>query len=461
MGQNSILKKLPPQSIEAEQAVLGGILLDENAFTIAQDMLLPEHFYKAEHTKIYSVMLEMYRKDKPIDILTLTDELKKKGDLEDVGGASYITMLAEFLPSVANYKSYCSLVYEKAVLRSLINSANRIIEQAYGQEEETSEIVDKSQQLIFSVSEKVNKRDYKHIKEVMYDTLELLNKLASQDKHIAGIPTHFEDLDKKTSGLNGGELIIIAGRPGMGKTSFALNIAYNVASQENVGVAIFSLEMSLLQLSMRFLSMVSGINSSKLKNAYLTDEELEKLTISMDHLSQLPIYLDYSAPLSLMDLKTKIRRLKSFHNVELVIIDYLQLMKAGKRVESRQQEVSEISRSLKTLALEMNIPIIALSQLSRAVEQRNDKKPMMSDLRESGSIEQDADMILFLYRDEYYNPDSPEKGIAEIMIGKQRNGPMGISIKVVFDNESTTFHDIYHGEVPDDYYLEEDDFSED
>ncbi len=437
MNENKLIKRLPPQNSEAESAILGAILLENSCMGGATEALTPDSFYKIENKKIFSSMLSLYNNEEPIDLITLPEELKKNGDLEKIGGPAYIRELLNLLPTTAHFASYVSMVYDKNILRELISCATSIIENSYSQEADTRTILDESEHVIFSIAQNRTKKDFVLLKDVIHDTFDMIHELYENKEHITGVPSGFTEFDKMTSGLNKSDLIILAARPSMGKTAFALNMAENVASNGN-RVAIFSLEMSVQQLAMRLLSSVANVDAQKIRNGFISADDWHPLTMAASKLMELPIFIDDSSSLTLLEIKNKARRLKSQHKIDLIIIDYLQLMHLGRKSESRQQEVSEMSRSLKSLARELNIPILALSQLSRAVESRPNKRPMLSDLRESGSIEQDADIVIFLYRDEYYNNESEMQGIAEVIIGKQRNGPVG-TIKLSWDSDVARF----------------------
>ncbi|MCK5685350.1 replicative DNA helicase [bacterium] len=453
MNENKLIKRLPPQNSEAESAILGAILLENNCMGGATESLTPDSFYKIENKKIFSSMLSLYNKEQPIDLITLPEELKKSGDLEKIGGPAYIRELLNLLPTTAHFASYVSMVYDKNILRELISCATSIIENSYSQEADTRTILDESEHVIFSIAQNRTKKDFVQLKDVIHDTFDMIHELYENKEHITGVPTGYTEFDKMTSGLNKSDLVILAARPSMGKTAFALNVAENVAAAGH-RVAIFSLEMSVQQLAMRLLSSVANVDAQKIRNGFIAADDWHPLTMAASKLMELPIFIDDSSSLTLMEIKNKARRLKSQHKIEVIIIDYLQLMHLGRKSESRQQEVSEMSRSLKSLARELDIPIVALSQLSRAVESRPNKRPMLSDLRESGSIEQDADIVIFLYRDEYYNDDSEMAGIAEVIIGKQRNGPVG-TVKLQWDSDVARFGNLSYR----DDFMNDDSFS--
>lgn len=419
------LGKVPPHDIEAEQAVIGSMLTDQEAVYAAIERLKPEDFYREDNKQIYTAILNIYNKAEPIDIITLKAELSSMGKLDAVGGLEYIVELPEKVPTTANVDRYIKIVEEKSLLRNLIRAANEILSSGYAQEDDVENIVDHAEKKIFDVMQKKSQKGYTTIKDVLVESFTKLEELYNQKEHITGVPTGFAELDKKTAGLHGSELILIAARPAMGKSAFALNIGSYAATRANVPVAIFSLEMSKEQVGNRILCSEALVDSNNVRTGELNDEELGKLAETSGKLSQAPIYIDDTPGISVMEIRAKCRKLKLEKNIGLVIIDYLQLIQGSGKTSSREQEIAEISRSLKILAKEIEVPVIALSQLSRAVEARPDHRPMLSDLRESGSIEQDADIVMFLYRDDYYNEDSEKKNIAEVIIAKQRAGSTG------------------------------------
>lgn len=419
------LGKVPPHDIEAEQAVIGSMLTDQEAVYAAIERLKPEDFYREDNKQIYTAILNIYNKAEPIDIITLKAELSSMGKLDAVGGLEYIVELPEKVPTTANVDRYIKIVEEKSLLRNLIRAANEILSSGYAQEDDVENIVDHAEKKIFDVMQKKTQKGYTTIKDVLVESFTKLEELYNQKEHITGVPTGFAELDKKTAGLHGSELILIAARPAMGKSAFALNIGSYAATRANVPVAIFSLEMSKEQVGNRILCSEALVDSNNVRTGELNDEELGKLAETSGELSQAPIYIDDTPGISVMEIRAKCRKLKLEKNIGLVIIDYLQLIQGSGKTSSREQEIAEISRSLKILAKEIEVPVIALSQLSRAVEARPDHRPMLSDLRESGSIEQDADIVMFLYRDDYYNEDSEKKNIAEVIIAKQRAGSTG------------------------------------
>ncbi len=433
--------KIPPQNIEAEIAVLGSILLDKNLIDIAGEKLKPEHFYSKEHQLIFRAILDLYNDDKPVDLISLTDKLKKKGELEKIGGASFLSTIISSIPTPANIEHYAAIVREKAILRELIDVSSDIINKCYAGKEDGAKLLDKAEQNIFNIAQQKISSGFVSIKELI--SMEFIDELVRRKEHITGLPTGFRDLDERTSGLHPSELILIAGRPSMGKTSLALNIARNVAVTEKKPVAIFSLEMSKEQVAERLLCMESRVDSHKMRTGYLSEEDEPKLSISAGILFDAPIFIDDSSSLNALELRAKTRRLKAKQNISLMVVDYIQLMSSETVSENRQQEIAEISRALKGIARELQIPVIAVSQLSRRVETRGeDRRPILSDLRESGALEQDADVVMLLLREEYYKPDDEEvKGKAEINIAKQRNGPTG-TIKLSFIKQYTRFEDL-------------------
>ena len=435
--------KVPPHDEDAEQAVLGSMLTDSDAVMSAVEVLKPEAFYREDNRTIYQAILNLYNKSEPIDIITLKDELETMGKFEQIGGFEYLASLPDKVPTTANVQKYIKIVEEKSISRSLIKTANEIIDLGYSQTEDIEDIMNGAEKKIFDIMQSKNNKSYTPIKDVLVESFTNLEKLYNQKQHVTGVPTQFYDLDDKTAGLHGSELILVAARPAMGKTAFALNIATNAALRANVPVAIFSLEMSKDQLVNRILCSEAMVDSNKVRTGKLDEEDWGKLAEAIGPLSEAGIYIDDTPGISIMEIRTKCRKLKLEKNIGLVVIDYLQLIVGSNRRSggSREQEISEISRSLKILAKELNVPVIALSQLSRAVEQREDHRPMLSDLRESGAIEQDADIVMFLYRDDYYNKESAEKDIAEVIIAKQRAGSTG-TVKLYWMGNYTKFVNI-------------------
>jgi replicative DNA helicase len=431
--------RIPPQNIEAEQAVLGAIFLDSAALTLASEVLVPEDFYRASHQKIFHAMLKVADKGEPVDLVTVTAELADAKMLEEVGGVSYLSELANSVPTAANVEYYARIVEEKSILRRLIRTATSIAQEGYTREDEVDDLLNEAEKKIMEVSQRKNTGAFQNIKDILVQTYDNIEMLHNRKGEVTGIPTGFIELDRMTAGFQRSDLIIVAARPSVGKTAFALNIAQNVATKTNENVAIFSLEMSAQQLVMRMLCAEGNINAQNLRTGKLTPEDWGKLTMAMGSLSNAGIYIDDTPGIRVSEIRAKCRRLKQESGLGMVLIDYLQLIQgSGRSRENRQQEVSEISRSLKALARELEVPVIALSQLSRSVEQRQDKRPMMSDIRESGSIEQDADIVAFLYRDDYYDKDSENKNIIEIIIAKQRNGPVG-TVQLAFIKEYNKF----------------------
>ncbi|ANB61656.1 replicative DNA helicase [Anoxybacteroides amylolyticum] len=432
-------ERIPPQNIEAEQAVLGAIFLDASALTLASEILIPEDFYRAAHQKIFHAMLKVADKGEPVDLVTVTAELADAKALEEVGGVSYLSELADSVPTAANVEYYARIVEEKSVLRRLIRTATSIAQDSYTREDEVDVLLNEAEKKIMEISQRKHSGAFQNIKDVLVQAYDNIEMLHNRKGEITGIPTGFTELDRMTAGFQRSDLIIVAARPSVGKTAFALNIAQNVATKTNENVAIFSLEMSAQQLVMRMLCAEGNINAQNLRTGKLTPEDWGKLTMAMGSLSNAGIYIDDTPSIRVSEIRAKCRRLKQESGLGMVLIDYLQLIQgSGRNRENRQQEVSEISRSLKALARELEVPVIALSQLSRSVEQRQDKRPMMSDIRESGSIEQDADIVAFLYRDDYYDKDSENKNIIEIIIAKQRNGPVG-TVQLAFIKEYNKF----------------------
>lgn len=431
--------RLPPQNIEAEQAVLGAIFLEPSSLTLASEILIPEDFYRAAHQKIFNVMLKLNDQGKAVDLVTVTEELSAAKLLEDTGGVSYLSELAGSVPTAANIEYYAKIVEEKSLLRRLIRTATGIAQDGYTREDEVEVLLGEAEKNILEVAQRKNAGAFHNIKDVLVRTYDNIEVMHNRKGDITGIETGFAELDKMTAGFQRNDLIIVGARPSVGKTAFALNISQNVATKTGENVAIFSLEMGAEQLVMRMLCAEGNIDAQRLRTGSLTDEDWGKLTMAMGSLSNAGIFIDDTPGVRITDIRSKCRRLKQEHGLGMILIDYLQLiLGSGRSGENRQQEVSEISRSLKALARELQVPVIALSQLSRGVEQRQDKRPMMSDIRESGSIEQDADIVAFLYRDDYYDKESEDKNIIEIIIAKQRNGPTG-TVQLAFVKEYNKF----------------------
>jgi replicative DNA helicase len=442
------LRKVPPQSLDAEESVLGGVLFDAHALDRVIEVLSVEDFYRESHRKIFRAMLALSEKGEPIDLITLSDLLKSRGELQDIGGATYLAELADKVPSAANIGHYARIVREKAVLRGLINVCNEITSRCYNGQEDIEPFLDEAERLIFDVSEKRVRPSFFKMGDLIMDTIKTVEQLFERKELVTGVPTGFLDLDRLTAGLQPSDLIIVAARPSMGKTAIVLNIAQYVALHANTAVAIFSLEMSKEQLVLRMLCSEARVDNAKVRTGYLGERDFPRLAMAAGRLAEAPIYIDDTPAQNVLELRAKARRLKREANIGLLVIDYLQLMRGLTAQENRTQELSEISRSLKSLAKELNIPVIALSQLNRQVEQRADRRPMMADIRESGAIEQDADVIMFIYRDEVYKPDSQDEGVAEVIIGKQRNGPTG-TVRLAFRREYTRFDNLIdHMEPP-------------
>ena len=435
------IHKLPPQNIEAEQSVLGGILLENESLYKALETLTEEDFYKPSHQKIFKALITLSEKGEPADLITLTEELKNQGFLNEVGGSGYLASLINNVPTAANVPYYAKIIREKAILRRLIHVSTDIISKGYQDNPNLDEFLDSAEKSIFEVSNKRFKGGFTPIREVVKSGFKIIEHLYEKKETITGIPTGFEELDRLTSGFQPSDLIIIAGRPSMGKTSLVLNMVQHTSIQAKVPVAIFSLEMSKEQLVMRMLTAIAKVDSARLRIGRLTDHDWPKLTKAAGQLSEAPIFIDDSPMLSVLEIRAKCRRLKVEHKLGAIVVDYLQLMRSHSFTESREKEISEISRGLKALAKELSVPVIALSQLNRAVENRNDKRPQMADLRESGAIEQDADVIGFIYRDEVYNKDSEWKGTAEFIISKQRSGPTGL-VRMAFLSQYATFENL-------------------
>lgn len=433
------LSKLPPYNMEAEQGVLGACLKSQEAFAKALEVLDENEFYKSGHKKIFAAMRMLFEANEPIDVLGIAEMLRRQSQLESIGDLEYLSLLEDFVPTATAILHHAKIVREKKILRDLIETATEIVTQSYSDSEEVEQILDRAEQSIFQISENRTRRSFFSLKEIIKINFTSIEKLFETPGMVTGVPSGFIDLDNLTAGFQASDLIIIAGRPSMGKTSFALDIARYAALHEKIPTAIFSLEMSKEQLGIRMLCSEARVNSSKLRTGYIAKSDWPKLTEAAGRLSEAPLFIDDSPALSSLDLRARARRLAAEHPLGLVIVDYLQLMQSRGKTESRQLEVTEISRGLKALAKEINAPIIALSQLSRAVESRVDKKPMLSDLRESGAIEQDADVVAFIYRDEVYHPDGDQQGIAEILIRKHRNGPIG-DVKLSFESQYTRFH---------------------
>lgn len=442
MGSQEIaLDKVPPQNLEAEMAVLGSMLLAEDAISVASELLDKNSFYKDTHQKIFEAVLGLYNANKAVDLITLTEVLKRDGILDEVGGVSCLTSLVNSVPTAANISHYARIVKEKSILRSLINNGTEIVSLGYESEGNIDEVLDRAERLIFEIGEHKKENTSIPLKEIIKDSIDTIDKLYQRKAHVTGIPTGFIDFDQKTSGLQSSDLIVVAGRPSMGKSAFAIGIAEYAGIVEKIPLAFFSLEMSKEQLVQRMLCSHARVDAHKVRTGYLSPSDWPRLTAAAGKLSETNIFIDDTPAISVMELRAKARRLKSHSDIKLMIVDYLQLMRGTGKAENRQQEISEISRSIKALARELYIPVVAISQLSRAVEARTDHRPLLSDLRESGAIEQDADVVALILREEYYNPTSGNQGIAEVNIAKQRNGPVG-SLKLNFIKEYTRFENL-------------------
>jgi replicative DNA helicase len=441
MGHEEI--RIPPQNIEAEKSVLGSMLIDEEAIGTAIEALDEAWFYNDVHSKIYKAVVDLYQARKNVDLITLSDKLKSDGLLEHVGGVTYLSSIIDCVPTSANVEHYAQIVKEKGILRKLIKNATTIISDSYGSNRNIEELVDNAERLIFEVADLKQSQKSVHIKELIKESIENLDRLYQRKEHITGVATNFTQFDNMTSGLQKSDLIILAGRPSMGKSALAVSIAENVGINLKKGVAIFSLEMSKEQLVQRMLCSQARVDAHKVRSGFLSPSDWPKLTAAAGKLSASNIFIDDTPAISVLELRAKARRLKASHEIDIIVLDYLQLMRSAVKSDNRQQEISEISRFLKALARELKIPIVALSQLSRAVESRQDHRPQLSDLRESGAIEQDADLVILLMREEYYNPTEENKGVADVIIAKQRNGPVGI-VKLAFVKEYMRFENLAH-----------------
>lgn len=430
----ALMDRVPPQNIEAEQSVLGSMLLDRNALIAATEILEAGAFYHDSHRVIFQAMIDLYNRAEPVDTVTLCEELRSHHQLEGVGGASYIAELSNAVPTAANVEYYARIVHEKSVLRRMLEASATIAKEVYDSEDEVDVLLDRAEKAIFDIAERRGEKQYAGLRDILVETFEHIEMLHSQKGEVVGVPTGFKDLDRMTSGFHPAELIILAARPSQGKTTLCLNIAMHAALEAKVPVALFSLEMAKVQLAQRLLCAEANVNAHRLRTGYLRDEDWPRLSRAFGRLSEAPIYIDDSPNLSIMEVRARARRMKSEHDIGLVVIDYLQLMHVKGRAENRQQEISEISRGLKALARELNAPVLALSQLNRQVEQRQDHRPQLSDLRESGAIEQDADLVSFIY----HNPERENDSLVDIVVAKQRNGPTG-SVQLVFLKEIGRF----------------------
>ncbi len=442
MIPKTLIEKVPPQSVETEIAVLGSMLLDREAIAKAIEQLQEEAFYSEANRQIFHTIVKLYDNNDAIDIVTVIEDLKRKNVLDEVGGAAYITELANSVPTSANIDYYANIVREKFILRSLINTATQIVSESFEPSSEVDDLLYKAERLIFDItSNKKHDDNMSSMKDIIKESIETIDKLYQRKENITGIATGFHDLDVMTAGLQKSDFIVLAGRPSMGKSAFATGVIEQAGVVQKRPCAFFSLEMSKDQLAQRMLCSIAGVNAHKVRTGFFSQSDWPKLVAAAGKLSEAPIYIDDTPGISALELRAKARRLKARHNIQLLVVDYLQLMRGRTRSENRQQEISEISRSMKALARELDIPIIALSQLSRAVEQRTDHRPMLSDLRESGAIEQDADMVMLLMREEYYNPTEENKGMADLIVAKQRHGPVG-TVKLAFLPEFTKFSNL-------------------
>ena len=440
---SSSTHRLPPQNIEAEQCVLGSILLSQGALEKIADLLKPDDFYKPAHQAIFAAMLTLFQKSEPLDIITTTNCLNDGHKLDMVGGPAYLANLTDIVPVSSNITYYAKIVRDKSILRQLIRTSAEIAGRCYEEQDNIELLLDSVEQTVFDISSAKSNQAFAPMSEIIKQTFKHVEMLSERRELITGVPSGYDECDKLTAGLQSSDLIIVAGRPSMGKTAFAMNMVQNAALLAKVPAAVFSLEMSKEQLAMRMLCSISRVDSSRLRTGHLNDHDWPKLVRATGMLTKAPIFIDDTPAISVLEMRAKTRRLKSEHNIGMVVVDYLQLMRGGPNSNSREQEISDISRSLKAMAKELHIPVIALSQLNRSLESRTDKRPQLSDLRESGAIEQDADVICFIYRDEVYNksPDNPRRGIAEVIIGKQRNGPTG-TVDLTFLNTITTFENL-------------------
>jgi replicative DNA helicase len=433
-----------PSNLEAERSVLGAVLLDNSVCNQAIELLKRDDFFLDSHRRLFDKMIELNERGSSIDLITLGEELRRAGEFEQIGGATYISSLIDGVPRTDTIEPYVKIIKAKSVLRKLITASNQIIARAFDEEDDPDVILDQAEQMIFQIAEDRVRSGFQHISIVAQRRIEQIEQMAGRTDMITGIPTGFTDFDQMTSGLQRQDLIILAARPSMGKTAIALNMGQYAAKNGNT-IGIFSLEMSAEQLVSRLLCSESRVDAHRLRTGFLNREEWARIADGLRRLCETKIYIDDTPGIGVLEMKAKCRRLKAEHNLDLLIVDYLQLMSGRGRIESRQQEVSQISRDMKVLAKELNVPVIALSQLSRATESRSEHRPQLSDLRESGGLEQDADVVCFIYRDEVYNPSDENRGMAELIIGKQRNGPIGV-VPLAFLKEFTRFENMYRGE---------------
>ncbi len=448
-ASSELLRKVPPHNLEAEQAVLGGIFVRNDIFHQLVDLLTADDFYSPAHRTIYAACEELYRRGQPMDLVTVAEHLTNHGQLDAVGGSVYLASLTDAVASGANAVFHAEIVRDKAIRRRLIQTAAEVLTACFNPGEDTERLLDEAERRIFAVAETTTQANYISSKDLITRVFEQLEQRAGEGNLITGVPTGYLDFDRLTAGLQRSDLIIVAARPSMGKTAFALNMGMRAAVHHDVPVAIFSLEMSMEQLMMRMLGCHGRVDLSRLRTGFLNDEDWARLYQAAEELSRAPIFIDDTPALSTMEIRARCRRLKAEKNIGLVIVDYLQLMRSSRMQDSREQEISDISRNLKALAKELNIPVLALAQLNRKVEERSDKRPVLSDLRESGAIEQDADVIVFIYRDAVYNKaeDNPNKNIAEIIIGKQRNGPVG-ALRLAYFGQYTAFENLTDAGMP-------------
>lgn len=435
---DSLVSKVPPQSLDAEQSVLGAMLIERDAIARVAELLTPEHFYKETHQIIFDAICALYQRSEPVDLVTLSEELRRREKLEIIGGGEALTALIDIVPTAANVEHYARIVEEKAIRRQLMRAGHGIVGLGLEGEEKIEDLLDKAEQQIFHIGQRRFTQQFVPIKEILKSTLEHIDELYSRDSEVTGIATGFKEFDTMTAGLQPAELIVIAARPGMGKTSFCLNIAQHAAIDCSVPVAFFSLEMAKEQLVQRMLCAEALVDAHRLRTGKLHDGDWKKIADSMNLLSKAEIYIDDSSSISVLEMRSKVRRLKAERGLGVIVVDYLQLIRGHGRIENRVQEISDIARGLKAMAKDLRVPVLAVSQLSREVEKRTDKRPLLSDLRESGAIEQEADLVAFIYRDSYYNEKSEKQNTAEIIIAKQRNGPVG-TVELVFVKEYTKF----------------------
>jgi replicative DNA helicase len=442
VAQLSQAAPIPPQNLDAEESVLGAMMLSPGAIGAVSEILDAGDFYRESHGKIYRAALALYARGEPVDAITLVDELEQRGELEDAGGRSRVHELAALVPASANAGHYARIVREMATLRGLIRAGSDIAQLGWERVGEPADLVDRAEQIVFDLSQSRVSTEFSHIETLLKESFERITALYEAGEEITGVPSGFRDVDRLTSGFQPGNLVIVAARPSMGKSAFGLCIAANIAIRHQIPVALFTLEMSKAEVTQRLMCSEAKVESQRLRSGKLAPDDWPRLTAACDKLAKAPIYVDDTGSITMMEIRSKARRLKSKEStLGLIIVDYLQLMTSGASVENRVQEVSQISRNLKILARDLDVPILAMSQLSRAVEQRHDKRPILSDLRESGSIEQDADLVAFIYRDEYYNDDSPDQGLAEMILAKHRNGPTGIE-KLSFLKRYAKFADL-------------------